>query len=358
MRFTHPLLVEVIREIIPAEVRQELSKRALDRLTARNAPLTVRAHFAADAGAHEDAVVLLEQAADHALNAFDAPGAAQLYRRAVEISRWKLLMEEDSPDWLRLNLKLGDALHQSGDMNAAHVVLRSVEGSCSRQPLLAAKTRGRLAHVFLDLNRPLRAVEVMRRAIGDAIMGGDPEVLTQMYLDLADLMTRTGDHATAIAELTEGVDLVTAGAGLECKSGPTLMWKLLSKVAQLRLENSERPSDLDIALKWAQASLSHAERVKSPVGLATSHLLLAEIHQKAQHIEPASRHFAEALKILRSLGDRKGQAQCLLRAAMGGNGTGEEDTKDAYELASEVGWSEGMKQATEVAPHHRTTGLS
>jgi tetratricopeptide (TPR) repeat protein len=216
---------------------------------------------------------------------------------------------------------------------------------------LSAKTRESLARVFIDLDRPLRAVEVMRRAIGDAIMAGDPEVLAETYLALADLMARTGDYATAVQELTEGVDLVTAGAGPESHSGPKLLWKIVARVAQLYLESATNLESLKPALRWAHAALTHAERVDTQVGRATAHLLLAEILQKAGQNETASTHFTEALSVLRSLGDRKGQAECLLRTASGTNHGKSNDTLEAYELASEIGWSEGMELAEAAAIH-------
>lgn len=339
LRLSHPLLVQVIRETLPAEIRQRLNRKAYELLKHRNPSPAILAHHAAEAGEHELALSLLESAADQAVRESDPSSASSLYKQAADISRWKLLVDDNDPRWLNLSLKLGEALLQSNDVKAAFVVLKSVEGSCSRHPLLAAQIHSNLARVMAEQDCPSRAVEMMHQAIGDAIMGGDPDVLTEMYLKLSDLMTRTKDFTTAIEELKEGVDLVTGGAGLKSTSGPVLLWKLMIQVARLLFDASSEKEDLMQASTWTEAALRHADRSGSRAGLAQSHLMLADILTRAGQSKDALLHYETALELLRALGHRKGQALCLLK--MSEHTGSSEDLGMSRELASEIDWQEG-----------------
>src|SRR5262249_60566247 len=87
---------------------------------------------------------LLERAGERAQREFDDRGAAGHYRRALELSRWDMMdgLAEAEETYVRLSVKLGEALYWGGDMVGAEGVLdealRYVQGHPARE------ARGRL----------------------------------------------------------------------------------------------------------------------------------------------------------------------------------------------------------------------
>ena len=301
-----------------------------------------------EAGRENDALRQFEIAGDEALQYSDAFGAIEHYRKAVDIARWNLLMSEDDPTYLSLNSKLGESMNAAGDVKGAHVVLKYAASNSAVHPELAGKIRRFLSKILVSEGRPAKAVETLRSAIGDAILQGDAEVLTEMYLELADLLIHSGDKSQALQELKEGLDMVTLGQGPMSASGPQNLWNMLLRIAEIQASTSMEASQLHTAMKTASSALHQAERVSSPTGMARSHLLLADLAQQAERSDEVDPHLHAALKTLRHLGDRRGQAECLLRAATHGkNGKARAYLQEAYQLAWEIGWTEGMKRAGE-----------
>lgn len=346
LKFTHPFLVPIIRETLPAEVRLEYNKRCAQLYEAQSVAPEQLARHLLEAGRENDALRQYEIAGDEALRYSDAFGAIEHYRKAVDIARWNLLMSEDDPSYLTLNAKLGESMNAAGDFKGAHVVLKYAVSNSAVHPENGAKIRRFLSKVLVSEGRPAKAVETLRSAIGDAILQGDAEVLTEMYLELADLLVHSGDKTQALQELKEGLDMVTLGQGPMSASGPQNLWKMLLRMAEIQNTSSTNAAGIQSALKTASSALHQAERVSSPLGMARTHLLLAELAHKAERSDEVDPHLHAALKTLRHLGDRRGQAECLLRAATHGkNGKARAYIQEAYQLAWEIGWTEGMKRA-------------
>ena len=74
--------------------------------------------------------------------------------------------------------------------------------------------------------------------------------------------------------------------------------------------------------------------------LAGCRRLLATINNRLGMREEAESNNEAALATLRQIGDRKGQAACLLNLARIGSGSPERYKRGAYLLGSEVDWHE------------------
>ena len=131
----HRTIAHIVRELMPQQKLLGLHKDILKVLKKRNVPVFVLAHHALEAKSAQEAVKLLEKAGDEAYVWFDEEQAAlEYYKRAVHVARWELLMGEDNPDYLSLQLKLGNALKQSGHYMTAKVVLKEVINYSNRFP--------------------------------------------------------------------------------------------------------------------------------------------------------------------------------------------------------------------------------
>jgi tetratricopeptide (TPR) repeat protein len=339
-------MVPLIREMLPAEVRQSLNELAAGQLRNRGAPSPVLAHHEKEACRYQEAIVHLEEAGLAALGSSDPAGAIEEFRSAVDIARWKLLTAEDDPDYIKLNYRLGQAMQAAGDIRGAHVVLRYAESYSTADPRLASQVRRLLAKVLVEQGRPVRAVETLKKAIGDAIVGGDVDILSEMYLELGELLVRSNDIQQALEELDEGMDLVTVGQGPASTNGPRVLWKLLLRMAQYRARLGGE-ADIAAAVELSKGALQQAKRVASAHGAAESHLLLGELFRTLGRSEESEPHFTSAFDMLKRLGDRKAQVRCLLAASDHKKGQGRPAAfrKQAYQLAWEIGWDEGMKKA-------------
>jgi tetratricopeptide (TPR) repeat protein len=346
LKFSHPFMVPLIREMLPAEVRQSLNELAAGQLRNRGAPSPVLAHHEKEACRYQEAIVHLEEAGLAALGSSDPAGAIEEFRSAVDIARWKLLTAEDDPDYIKLNYRLGQAMQAAGDIRGAHVVLRYAESYSTADPRLASQVRRLLAKVLVEQGRPVRAVETLKKAIGDAIVGGDVDILSEMYLELGELLVRSNDIQQALEELDEGMDLVTVGQGPASTNGPRVLWKLLLRMAQYRARLGGE-ADIAAAVELSKGALQQAKRVASAHGAAESHLLLGELFRTLGRSEESEPHFTSAFDMLKRLGDRKAQVRCLLAASDHKKGQGRPAAfrKQAYQLAWEIGWDEGMKKA-------------
>ncbi len=348
LRFSHPFIVSIIRESLPAEVRSFYNRRFVQLFDSRSVPAVCKAYHFLSAGMEQDAFQCYETAGDDAFDHFDAQGAISFYRQALDIARWRLLLSEDDIRYITLNAKLGKAMSAAGDLNGALIVLKHGAGNSSFYPEIKIDITRSLAKVLMSQGYPAKAIAALRQAIGDAIMHGDAEVLTDLYLELGELLVLSGDTVQALEELNEGQDLVTAGEGPMVSKAPKNLWLLLVKISELRSSQSSDLSNLKTAMETASAALIQAERISDSTGIAGAHILLAELHRKASIDEKIDHHISQALKTLRTIGDRKGQVRCLLLAASRKNsGDSEAYREEAYQLAWEIGWPDGMKHATE-----------
>jgi serine/threonine-protein kinase len=349
LKFSHPFMVPLIRELLPAEVRQKLNAQAAEWLAPQNHPPSVLAHLFFEGSQYHQAIDQLLHAGRRALDYCDASGAIGFLRRSVDIARWKLLIAEDDPLYIELNYRLGEAMYAAGDYRGAQVVLRYAESYSGANPRLASQIKRLLAKVLVAHGKPVKGVDTLRQAVGDAILGGDADVLAEMYLELGELLVHSNDTPQALKELVEGLDLVTAGQGPSCQDGPKLLWKMLARMAEYKGRLEHTAEGLERAVSLAEAALKAAHNIKSAVGVATSHMLLADLLHRVAKPKDAQKNIQAAMDAASDIGDRKLVAACALKAAQ----YSEDDThaaslfQKAYQLAWEIGWQEGMKIAGE-----------
>ncbi|MEY4545664.1 MAG: hypothetical protein RL685_1859 [Pseudomonadota bacterium] len=170
----HPLFREVILLATPAGVRVELHRRTIRWFDKQGAPIEARALHAYHSQESFEALLLLEQIAERALQRGDEPAAVNALRRGLDLSRRELSRGElDDPmrAMAIFGRKLGDALSSSGNYADAEGVLREAldmtgpTGTDRVQILasLARVARGRHrkeeAVVFLD-----EAIQLARRS--------------------------------------------------------------------------------------------------------------------------------------------------------------------------------------------------
>jgi serine/threonine-protein kinase len=176
----HPLFREVILLATPAGVRIELHRRTIRWFDKQGAPIEARALHAYHSQESFEALLLLEQIAERALQRGDEPAAVNALRRGLDLSRRELYRGElDDPmrAMAIFGRKLGDALSQSGNYADAEGVLREAldmtgpTGTDRAQILasLARVARGRQrkdeAVVFLD-----EAIQLARRSSAHALV--------------------------------------------------------------------------------------------------------------------------------------------------------------------------------------------
>ena len=186
-----------------------------------------------------------------------------------------------------------------------------------------------------------------RQALAQAMRAGDPALIAELYLDLGGILQRDGDLSAAIEELEEGVAICTGGEGLFAESGPPVLWRILLKLAEIH--NARREGAL--ALRFGDGALRHARRVRSPVGQARAHELLADIHGTAGRGPESAGHRMEAIDAMRSLGDRQSTAKLLLDLAGAEITVGAADRArprlaEALGLAEAVEWAEGVRRSS------------
>ncbi len=79
-----------------------------------------------------------------------------------------------------------------------------------------------------------KAIEIMHQAIGRAIRLGDRNLIIECYQTLGLLQAETGATKSAIAELEEALDLVTAGGATETTTEvPPSLWQVQLQLAKL-----------------------------------------------------------------------------------------------------------------------------
>src|SRR5207248_8954540 len=103
------------------------------------------------------------------------------------------------------------------------------------------------------------AREHLTLALQTALGASDATALAELYLELADILSRQGHRDEAERELWEGLMLCTAGDGPEAERGPEPMWRMLLVLGEL----TRRSGDLVGARSYGLHALRHAQRVSS-----------------------------------------------------------------------------------------------
>ena len=355
------LIAEVVIACTPAGIRRELHARALAALD-RGEQLvssSVVAYHAENAGDFARAYVQMMEAGDDAVRRFDDHGGVEWYGRAVAASRVLFGRGEGQAQELLVNasVKLADVLRYTGQLGLAAGTLDEAALVQTEPVELAAisRCRGRLDVVLGELESACRH---FHRAIGAALRGGDRGFVCETYVDLARAMAQRGLVTRAAAELTEAIDILTLGQGLEVETEVNRLWYLGFRLAELQL----RAGDLATAERTASAALPHAERSSSAQGRGRLYALLAEIVAAQGRRREALAHRARAIEELRDIGDRRSTAELLLENARAtrdldplaagavSDRTALRATEIAGELAAEIGWDDGTALATAALP--------
>jgi len=339
LRVGHPYLAEAVRAATPADVRQSLHRRALEVLREEGASTIHCAAHAREARIGEEALDVLRSAGNQAESWLDDVGAARFYREALQMARYDLLYDPDHDEVLELEARLIDTLRFSGDLVGAEMVLRDAEQGARHRPSGMARLLRSRAQVLLARDEQEEAVVVMREAVRQAIFAGSPELLSSLYIDLGKLLLARQRFEEAVAELEEGVAMVTAGEGATSAAAPQGFWRLLLYLSEAHLKSGSR----DTALSAAAAALGQAERTSSVIGQARSHFLLAQVLEALGRVDAADQHRDAALSAFRRLGDRRSAAECLIDRA--GHRPAERDRllEEARNLAAQVGWAEAAQ---------------
>lgn len=348
VRFTHPLVRDVVYDAMPADVRRALHRAYAESLPAHVTPTAILGTHAEHASLHDVAVVRLLAAGDEAERRLDDAGAAKMYQRALACARRGLGSGDGSGeptdrmrDMLTAAIKLAEALRLCGDFTLARGVLEEAGLLCDgSHRALEAQLKRAQAHLALAVGAPDRALAPIREAIGLAMTTGSLELLAALYLDVATVHARRSDPEEAARELLEGIDFVTVGEGVKARSGPRSLWRMAARLAELQLATGRRRE----AVVIAQHALRHALRAHSAVGRGRVNSLLAQLYEQDGDLLSAERHRAAAIEEMRLLGDRRTTAELLMAAAATGQlRVNFEGLEEAQLLAAEVGW-EGLGQ--------------
>ena len=343
-----PTLRRRIYDGMSAERRKMLHVALAKQLSERGEDPIVVAHHAHLTGSAPS--LMLERAGDAARDGFDDDASARWYRAALDRGRQALGDGKgDEGRQVRIALKLALVQRYRGDVLQSERVLReALELSRARSDTWAAiqALRGlaRLASTWQQLDR---AREHLIEAVGSALGGGDPGLLAELYLDLADVLVRLGEHASAERELWEGLMLCTGGDGPESARGPDQLWRILLLLGDL----ARRSGRLEVARSYGQQALKQSERAGGPLGRARAHAFLGAVHQTLGQQQRAAEHRRAAAEEMRRVGDRRSTAELLLAMA-DVNTVAREDArawlKEADQLAQQLGWTEGIERSRQA----------
>lgn len=311
LQFASSLVRDVVYDATPADVRRALHAAAADALGEVTADPAVLGHHHDLAGHAGRAVGLLGTAGDRASQQLDDVGASRFYQRALVAVREAVRTGDDDDhsqaDFVNLSVKLAEALRARGEIGLARGVVAEARTWANAAALEASLDR---AHgmILAAEDDPDQAATFLRRGIGRSIASGDMTLVCDLYIDLANLLARSGQADVARRELIECLDLVTLGEGIGATTGPENLWMVLKRKAQI----VATLGDLDRALRLAEAALHHAVRVKSRLGRARIQTLLAELCERLGQTSRAERYRKAAVEEMRRLGDRRATAELLV----------------------------------------------
>ena len=345
--FASRLVREVIYDSTPAELRRELHAAAARALEAAGTSPLVLGHHHHMAGHLMQAANLLAQAGDEAVRLMDDAGATLRYHRALDSARKLMLTDVEHQSrsrFVTLSVKLAEALRVNGQANLARGVVEEARGYVDDNATLEAQMLQASAHLSLHEDKLDVAIATMQRGIGLLMTVGKTELMTDMYLDLSSMHMLRDEFQIAISELSEGLNLVTLGEGKDAISGPGNLWRLLLRLGQLHHQSGRSKE----ALEYAESALLHARRIRSRIGSARVQATLATLYDESGNASMAQQYRSAAVNEMRRLGDRRGTAELLLAHVKPTRTlvrVDPEDLEEARELASEVGWREGVAMA-------------
>lgn len=348
LAFRDYMFRDVVYADTPRDVKRSLHQTAGDVLIASISDPAILGTHAEQAGDMERAALLLARAGDNAVRQLDDAGAAALFNRALNATREVLEVQEDSRTQLQLvsiSIRLADALRMAGEIGLARGILNEAATSCKDAPALRAQLVRASAQLLATEGDVEGSIVLYRDVIALAIPLLAVDILTDAYLDLATMCLRDGDVESAIRELEEGIDLVTMGEGPKVRRAPTNFWRLLLRLSQLYGSEGQHEK----AIETGKHAVRLAQANKSSVGVARSYATLAGLHEEIGQLDTAQGFRRRAIEDMRELGDRRTTAELLLagsRPTQTVRRITPASIREARVLAEEVGWEEGVKQAS------------
>ena len=343
------LVANLVAASTPADAKKRLHRKAFKALLQR-APLGILGHHAANSHDADSSYDHFLEAAESCVLRFDDHGAANWFGRALSAAR--TLQSKGRPNETRKFVhaanRLADVLRCTHQYKLAIGVLDEAEMFDPSQEQLAymERTRGRIAIATGDIHS---GVGHLRYGIGIAMRFGDRAYLCRTYIDLARAIDRLGHPQAAIDELKQAIDVITTGRGMPIH-GPANLWRVGLQLSERYL----RSGKLDDAEKTALAALEQAKHTNTASALGRLSALLAHIYESMEEPVRALRYRRKAIEKLRQLGDRKSTAELLIDSAgitakLDMPAKQAENLEMAAQLASEVGWDEGI-HLTKISP--------
>ncbi|HUS66163.1 MAG TPA: protein kinase [Kofleriaceae bacterium] len=350
--FPSLLVRDVVYEATPAKVRRDLHASIAASLGPSQRDPSVLGHHLELAGELEEASRLLGLAADRAATDLDDAGARRLYQRALGAAR-RVMLSDDDPSkrehFVMIGIKLAESLRQGGELGLARGLLDEVRLHCQESRSLQAHVLRASAQLHGSDGDTQGAVGLLREAIGLAIVSGQRDLLCELYLDIATTHLRSGNVMSAAGELAEGIDMVTTGEGPDAADGPDALWRLCYRLSQFYGMESRRTD----AVRIGEHGLRHALRVGAHAGAARLQSMLASQVEQMGDPKRAAELRRRAVDEMRRLGDRRATAELLLdniRPTKTYSRIEREGLQEARDLAEEIGWTEGVRRASEATP--------
>ncbi len=298
--------------------------------------------------AAQPSLALFERAGDTARERFDDQAAEQWYGAALEQAR----RSNAAPTLvLRLSLKLGPVCRYRNDFVTSGAVLSealslAVQGGDRWGEVQARRGLARLAMAQSNL---ADAEKHLLAGVPQTLSGRDRTMLSELYLDLAEVLTRKGDEASAEREVWEGVMLCSGGEGPEAQKGPDPLWRMILLLGQWALLRQEIPA----AISLGTHALRHAATVRSTLGTARTHAFLADCEASLGRGDRAAHCRRLSADEIRETGDRRSTAELLVKLAVTAPGVEARGyLREADALAQQIGWHEGITRARNALAKH------
>ncbi len=290
-----------------------------------------------------DAIERLAESAKYSERCFDDQSAADLVNAALRLCATQ-------PDPSRAGLEAELALlaaraMRSPDQSSAAVSMLEGELRKNHSPSNVAKLHSALAEQLSRAGRYAEAITALKRGLGASLAGGEPEVILNAYHELGRIYAAKGELDKALAELREGLDMVTFGEGPRASVDFT-MWRYLLKVAEIHRVAGK----LGDARDWIEHALFQAERREDRLGRLRCHAQMAWVLRDLKQLALAEQHLARALDEARHFGDRLTTAELLIeraraRASRGRLAEARRCCEEALRLAAGIQWAVGVEHA-------------
>lgn len=340
--FGHRLIHDVVYTDVPDARREALHGLAADTSRIASYAVVAKTLHLVRAG-DDDSIERLAESARYCERCFDDQSASDLVNAALRLAAAR-------PDSARLPLEAEMALLASRTMRGqdqANEAIELLRGELDKghAPAAEAALRCALGEQLSRVGRSDDAIVHLRKALGAALAGGDPETMLGAYLEFGKLHANRGNLDKALGELREGLDMFTLGEGpratVELK-----MWRYVMKIGEVYRARGE----LTEARTWIDHALFQAERTGDRLGLLRAHAQMAWVLRDLKQMALAEQHLARALDEARHFGDRLTTAELLIeraraRAARGRLAEARRCCEEALRLARGIQWSTGIDHA-------------